>query len=343
MVSTMLSDQIDAKQWERIRALGERVLAGQPLERADAEWLFGLEDPADIQELMVWAGRVRDRCLGRRIHLCSIVNVKSGGCPENCKFCAQSAFYESGTTRHDLMEPGLIVRAAEEAAGHGVHAMGLVAAWRELREGPLLEEICGRFEEMARRVQIRPDASLGLIRSRGVADRLKASGVACYNHNLETSRRFFPQVCDTHAYDERLETIGHLRAAGIGICCGGILGLGESREDRCDLAWSLRDVDPDSVPINILNPIAGTPFEKVPPLSPWEILKTIACFRLILPRPQILVAGGRLVNLRDLQPLIFLAGASALMVGNYLTTVNQPVEQDLRLLKDLELGLMESP
>jgi biotin synthase len=313
------------------------------LERTDAEWLFGLEDPMEIQELMVWAGRLRERHHGRRIHLCSIVNIKSGGCPENCKFCAQSAFYEGEAARHDLIESTPISKAMDEAAAHGIHALGLVAAWRELREGPMLEDICALFEEMARAGKLRLDASLGMIRSRGVAARLQASGVACYNHNLETSRRFFPQVCTTHTFDDRLETIGHLRAVGIQICCGGILGLGETWEDRCDLAFSLKEVDPEYVPINILNPIAGTPFEKVAPLTPWEILKTIACFRLILPRVQILVAGGRVVNLRDLQPLIFLAGASALMVGNYLTTVNQPVEQDLRLLKDLGLGLIGGP
>ncbi|HZV32998.1 MAG TPA: biotin synthase BioB, partial [Verrucomicrobiae bacterium] len=159
----------------------------------------------------------------------------------------------------------------------------------------------------------------------------------CYGHNLETSRRFFPNQCTTHTYDDRLATIGFLKNAGIKICSGGIIGMGETRADRCDLAFALREIGANVVPINILNPIPGTPFEKAPPLPPMEILKTIACFRFILPRQEIMIAGGRTMNLRDMQSMVFAAGASALMVGNYLTTLNQPVEKDLQMLKDLGL------
>lgn len=176
-----------------------------------------------------------------------------------------------------------------------------------------------------------------MIRSQSVADRLKAAGLECYNHNLETSQRFFPQVCTTHRYEDRLTTIQHLKRAGIKICSGGILGMGETEDDRCDLAFALREIGVHIVPMNFLNPIAGTPFARQEPLAPLEILKAIACFRLVLPRQEITVAGGRTVNLRDLQSLIFVAGASALMVGNYLTTPNQPVEKDLQMLKDLGL------
>jgi biotin synthase len=201
----------------------------------------------------------------------------------------------------------------------------------------MLDEVCDRIRELAQSGKTRPDASLGIIKSQKVADRLRAAGLECYGHNLETSRRFFPQQCSTHSYDDRLETIGYLKRAGIRICSGGIIGMGETREDRCDLAFSLKEAGANVVPINILNPIPGTPFATVPPLAPLEILKTIACFRFILPRQEIMVAGGRTVNLRDLQSLVFLAGASALMVGNYLTTLNQPVEKDLQMLKDLGL------
>jgi biotin synthase len=176
-----------------------------------------------------------------------------------------------------------------------------------------------------------------MIKNQAVADRLKASGCECYNHNLESSRRYFPQVCTTHTYDERVQTIRHLKQAGIKICSGGILGMGETREDRCDLAFSLKELGAHVVPINILNPIPGTPFGQNQPLTPIEILKSIACFRFILPRQEIKIAGGRTVNLRELQSLVFMAGASALMVGNYLTTLNQPVEKDLQMLKDLGL------
>jgi biotin synthase len=218
-----------------------------------------------------------------------------------------------------------------------VTGLGLVAAWRGLEEGPLLDRLCARFSELKRSGKVRPDASLGIIESQSVADRLKDAGVECYNHNLESSERFYPQVCTSHTYGERLQTLRYLKQAGIQICSGGIIGMGETREDRCDLAFSLRNIGADFIPINILNPIPGTPFGRNQPLSPLEILKTIACFRFILPKQEIMIAGGRVANLRDAQSLVFMAGASALMVGNYLTTLNQPVEKDLQMLKDLGL------
>jgi biotin synthase len=201
----------------------------------------------------------------------------------------------------------------------------------------MLDEVCERIRDLAASGKARPDASLGIIESQCVADRLKEAGLECYGHNLESSKRFFPNHCTTHTYEDRIRTIGFLKKAGIRICSGGIIGLGETRDDRCELAFSLKEIGANVVPINILNPIKGTPFENVPPLPPLEILQTIACFRFILPRREIMVAGGRTVNLRDAQSLIFMAGASALMVGNYLTTLNQPVERDLQMLKDLGL------
>ena len=305
---------VDAKPNALIAALGERVLDGGQISRDEALQLFALEESADIHDLMAWANRLRERFHGRRIHLCSIVNVKAGGCPENCRFCAQSAAYETDAPRSSLMEEGPLREAIGEAHRHQVTGLGIVAAWRGLQEGPILDEVCARLTDIAQSGQVRADASLGIIKSQRVADRLRAAGCACYNHNLETSRRFFPQQCSSHTYDDRLETIGYLKKAGIRVCSGGIIGMGETREDRCELALALREIEPDLVPFNILNPIAGTPFAHVPPTSPFEILKTIACFRFVLPRPEIMIAGGRVVNLRDTQCLIFQAGASALMV-----------------------------
>jgi biotin synthase len=265
------------------------------------------------------------------------VNAKAGGCSENCSFCAQSSFYQTGSPRYGFIDAEPMQEAADEANRQGVTALGLVAAWKGLNEGAMLDEVCERISDLARGGKVRPDASLGIIKSQKVADRLKAAGLECYGHNLESSRRFFPLHCTTHTYEDRVETIGYLKKAGIKICSGGIIGMGETREDRCDLAFSLREVGSNVVPINILNPIEGTPFAKNDRLAPLEILKTIACFRFILPRQEIMIAGGRTVNLRDLQSMIFMAGASALMVGNYLTTLNQPVEKDLQMLKDLGL------
>ena len=321
------------REW--IGGLGRRVLEGGRLAREEVLALLELDRRGDILELMAWANRVREQQHGNRIRLCSIVNVKAGGCAEDCKFCAQSAFYQTAAPRYGFIEEQPVMQAADEAARNGVAALGIVAAWKGLEEGPLLDQVCRRLEALAAHGQVSPDASLGIIRNQRVADRLAGAGLRCYNHNLETSRRFFPQQCSTHSYDDRLQTIRHLKAAGIKVCSGGILGLGESRADRADLALALRELDVDVVPINILNPIEGTPYAGQTPLPPLEVLKTIAVFRLVLPRPEILVAGGRVVNLRDLQGLAFLAGASALMVGNYLTTVNRPVEEDLQMLRDL--------
>ncbi len=328
---------VDANLRPQIARLGEQILNGGQISRVEALLLFNLESSADIFDLLSWANRIREKFKGNKIHLCSIVNAKAGACSENCSFCAQSSFYQTGSPKYGFVDPEPVAEAADEASRNRVTAVGLVAAWKGLNEGPLLDEVCDRVRELKAGGKTRPDVSLGIIKSQRVADRLKEAGVECYGHNLESSRRFFPQTCTTHTFDDRLQTIGHLKKAGIKICSGGIIGMGETREDRCDLAFSLKEIGANVVPVNILNPIPGTPFEKNDPLPVLEILKTIACFRFILPRQEIMIAGGRTVNLRDAQSLIFLAGASALMVGNYLTTLNQPVEKDLQMLKDLGL------
>jgi biotin synthase len=333
----MTAQSLDVTNHTRISQLGQRILNGGQISRDEAQWLFNLENTSDIFDLMSWANRIRERFKGNKIHLCSIVNAKAGACSENCSFCAQSSFHQTGSPRYGFIDPEPVVEAAEEANKNAVTAVGLVAAWKGLKEGPMLDEVCDRISELAKSGKTRPDASLGIIKSQKVADRLKEAGLECYGHNLESSKRFFPQTCTTHTYEDRVETIGYLKKAGIKICSGGIIGMGETREDRCDLAFSLKEIGANVVPINILNPVKGTPFEKNEPLPPLEILKTIACFRFILPRQEIMIAGGRTVNLRDMQSMIFTAGASALMVGNYLTTLNQPVEKDLQMLKDLGL------
>jgi biotin synthase len=337
MLSTMTAHLVDASPRTRIAELGRRVLDGHPIARAEALWLFDLDATADIFDLLAWANRVREHFKGNKIHLCSIVNAKAGACSENCSFCAQSSHYQTGSPKYGFVDPEPVAEAAGEAHRNQVTAVGLVAAWKGLNEGPLLEEVCDRIAELKAGGQTRPDASLGIIKSQNVADRLKAAGLECYGHNLESSRRFFPNTCTTHTYEDRLETIGYLKKAGLKICSGGIIGMGETREDRCDLAFALREIGANVVPLNILNPVKGTPYENNPPLPVMEILKTIACFRFILPRREIMIAGGRTINLREAQSMIFMAGASALMVGNYLTTLNQPVEKDLQMLKDLGL------
>ena len=333
----MKASMVDVTNRDRIHALADRIMAGGSVDRDEALWMFHLESQADVTDLMSAANRLREHFKGNKIHLCSIVNAKAGGCSENCKFCSQSAAYTTESPRYGFIDPEPVSEASKEAEQNNVTAVGLVAAWKGLREGPVLDEVCDRIREMAADGKVRPDASLGLIDSQQVADRLKDAGLACYGHNLESSRRFFPEHCTTHTFEDRLQTIKYLKNAGIKICSGGIIGMGETREDRCDMAMQLREIGASVVPVNFLNPIEGTPYEKMKPLAPMEILKTIACFRFILPQQEIMVAGGRTVNLRDLQSMVFMAGASALMVGNYLTTLNQPAEQDLQMLKDLGL------
>ncbi|HEY3857147.1 MAG TPA: biotin synthase BioB [Verrucomicrobiae bacterium] len=333
----MIGQEVDAIVPAEIAGMTARVISGGEVTRDEALQLFALESTAEIFDLMAGANRVREHFKGNKIHLCSIVNAKAGACSENCSFCAQSSFYQTDSPRYGFIDPEPVVDASNEAGRNGVTALGLVAAWKGLNEGPMLDEVCDRIRELKDGGKTRPDASLGIIKSQRVADRLKEAGLECYGHNLETSKRFFPQQCSTHTYEDRLGTISYLKKAGIKICSGGIIGMGETREDRCDLAFSLKEVGANVVPINILNPIKGTPFANNPPLPPMEILKTIACFRFILPRQEIMIAGGRTVNLRDMQSMVFMAGASALMVGNYLTTLNQPVEKDLQMLRDLGL------
>ncbi len=328
---------VDVTNHERISDLTSLVLGGDNISREDAAWLFSLESSADIHDLMAGANRIREHFKGNKIHLCSIVNAKAGACSENCSFCAQSSFHQTGSPKYGFVDPEPVLEAADEANRNNVTAVGLVAAWKGLKEGPMLDEVCDRIRELSNSGKTRADASLGIIKSQAVANRLKEAGLECYGHNLESSKRFFPKHCSTHTYEDRVETIGYLKKAGLKICSGGIIGMGETREDRCDLAFSLKELGANVVPINILNPIKGTPFENNEPLPPMEILKTIACFRFILPKQEIMIAGGRTVNLRDMQSMVFTAGASALMVGNYLTTLNQSVEKDLQMLKDLGL------
>ena len=319
-----------------IRQMEEKAIAGECLTEAEGCRLIRARGP-DIIDLIGSANRVRMHYWDDRINLCSIVNAKSGHCAEDCRFCAQSAYYDTGIPTYPLMDGDGIIAAARAAQGHGAAAFGIVAAWRGLREGRELEAVLDRIRELSAAGHARTDASLGIIESPEIAFRLRAAGLKYYNHNLETARSFFPNICTTHTYDDRVRTIGYCKAAGIGICSGGIFGMGENEEQRIELAVALQELDVDVVPLNFLHPIAGTPFEKMPPLRPMEILKIIAVFRLMLPSKDIMTAGGREVHLRDLQSWMFHAGASHTLIGNYLTTNGRKPEDDLAMIADLDL------
>jgi len=310
-------------------------LAGEALGREEALWIA---TAADFEELLYWANLLRDRFCGNVVHLCSIINAKSGACSEDCKFCAQSARYHTSAPVHALASRAEMAVAADAAAGLGADSFGIVtsgeAACKDQKD---FDAICEAAGAVAESGKIDPCVSIGRLGAEDAA-RLKAAGVNRINHNLETSARFYPQVCTTHSHAERVATVQSARAAGLEVCCGGIFGLGETWEDRVDLALQLRELGVDAVPINFLNPIPGTPLGGRALLPAREALRIVALYRFLLPDREIKVCGGREVTLRDLQSWMFRAGASGTMLGSYLTTRGRSPEDDLQMLADLGLA-----
>lgn len=321
---------------EFIRAMEDKAISGGEVSFEEGCRLIDLEGP-DIVDLIASANRVRHLFKGDKITTCAIVNAKSGNCSENCAFCAQSAHFKTGIETYGFMDREAILKAAEKAASDGAEALGIVTAWKGLREGPVLDEVLDRIRVLAEMGTPRADASLGDIPTIEIARKLKEAGLQCYNHNLETARSYFDKVCTTHTYEDRVRTVRFCKEVGIQVCCGGIFGMGETPEQRVELAVALRELEVDVLPMNFLHPVPGTPLEHVKPMRPMEILRTIAVYRLMLPRADIMTAGGRELNLRDLQSWMFAAGASHTMLGNYLTTKGRDAQSDLQMIKDLDL------
>jgi len=314
--------------------IGERIISGGSLTRTEALSIGELKDLA-LQELFYAALRVTRHFHGKKVDLCSIINAKSGRCSEDCTFCAQSGRYRTGAAVYPLLSPVEILRRAKEMEALGARRFSLVTSGRGVSSGDFAKilEIC---RELVAKTSLKLCASLGIIDG-AKARQLKEAGVERYHHNIESSRGHFPNVCTTHTFEERVETIRAAREAGLEVCCGGIVGLGESWADGVDMAFTIKVLAASSVPLNVLTPVPGTPLYGCPPPAPLEVLKTVAMFRLSLPAAEIRLAGGREAGLRDLQPLALLAGANGLMVGNYLTTGGRSVMSDLRMLADLEL------
>jgi biotin synthase len=316
-----------------ISQLAKRVLDGYQINYSEALKLTRLED--SLEDLLYAAYRIRRHYHGTEVDFCSIINAKSGRCPEDCKFCAQSAHYCTSAKQFPLIETEIILKGAQAARDIGAYRYGIITSGRRLREDEL-EKICAALDEIARKTDILRCASLGEL-TPNILNRLKAAGLSRYHHNLETSARFFPSICSTHSYQDRLNTARLVKRAGLELCSGGIFGMGEDMQDRLELAFTLRELGADSIPLNFLAPIPGTPLQDYPPLPPKEILKIIALFRFVLPDKAIKVCGGRETNLRDLQSWIYYAGANGSMLGNYLTTLGRPADEDLRLVNDLGL------
>lgn len=288
----------------------------------------------ECMELFLLANYVRSK-LGNRVDLCSIINAKCGLCPEDCKFCAQSAHNDTEITPYPLMDEEEILNMAQMMEEEGAARFCIVTSGKEVN-GEDFENILSSLRRIRKETGLSVCISSGMLTDER-AFALKSAGATRIHHNLETSRNFFNKICTTHTYDEKIKTIYVAKNAGLEVCCGGIIGMGESVSDRLELAFTLRDIDVDSIPINILNPIKGTPIGIEKPIEPLEILKTIAVFRLILPGKNIRIAGGREKNLRDLQSLCLLAGANGLILGNYLTTAGRTPRDDIQMIIDLGL------
>lgn len=319
-----------------ISSLLEKAETDQPLSEREALSILRAKG-ANLSFILAGAHWLREKSFGDRVECCTIINAKSGLCAEDCAFCAQSAHHHTEAPIYGLKSREEIVAAARHAAAKGAKCYGIVTSGSSSSDQEEFDELLSAIREVRLTTNLAPAASLGLLdESRAVA--LADAGCVTYHHNLETARSFFPKICTTHDYQEDVATIEVAKGSGMRVCCGGIFGLGESPEQRVELALTLRDLDVDSVPLNFLNPIPGTPLADSSYLTPLDCVRIIALFRYLLPTKRITVCGGRQHNLRDLQSWMFMAGASGTMIGNYLTTSGRCLEDDQQMFQDLEMN-----
>jgi biotin synthase len=318
---------------KKLARIAENILDGSLIDRSEIEYLFSIDD--SLWDILYRANQIRQKFFGNEVKICSIVPGRLGGCSQDCKFCAQSARYSTAFKETKTLTDEQILDAAREAKQKGVPNFGIVYSGKTISEKELarLEKLIARI---GNEIGINVCGGFGIIDYEQAA-RLKKAGLSRYNHNLETSRNHFQNIVTTHDYDTRIETVKAAKKAGLGLCTGGIFGIGETDADRIDMALELRELGVDMVPMNFLHPIPGTPLADMPTMQPKQILRLIALYRFVLPTAGIKVAGGRVLNLRDMQSWIFYAGATSILSGNYLTTGGRAVEEDLRMIKDLGL------
>ena len=296
----------------------------------------------EIPYLAAAANEVRQKFCGDQIESCALSNIKSGNCSEDCKFCAQSAHYKTDAPVYPQISVEEIMAQARAAEAMGATEFCLVSSgWGATNEKEF-EVVVEAVRRIKTETKLFADCSLGFLTGQQMA-RLKEAGLYRNNHNLEASRDYFEKICTTHTYDERIDHVEMVRHYGIHPCSGGILGMGETPKDSIDLAFDLKKLRAHCVPLNILYPRPGTPLGQLEPLEPLEIIKYIALYRLILPNATIKIAGGREVNLRDLQAMAMQAGANGLIIGNYLTTMGRNPGQDVQMLKDLGFEISGRP
>ncbi len=317
-----------------IEALKTKSIADGGLSESEALKLYEL-GKKNLFNVLAAACEIREQHKGNRVSLCAIINAKSGRCPENCSFCAQSAHHATEAPVYPLVSSKEMIGAAKEALDEGAHMFGIVTSGTEIDDPAEWQAILEAVSGIAAS-GMKACASLGMLDTPH-ADALRNAGLYRYHHNLETSRSFFHRICSTHDYEEDIQSVAIAKKAGLSTCSGGIIGLGEQMEHRIELALTLKELDVDSVPLNILNPIQGTPLAGAAPLHPLEILLSIALFRFILPDKDIKLCGGKEKNLRQLLPLSLIAGCNSLMTGNYLTTTGRDTRLDIEMIRDLGL------
>lgn len=292
---------------------------------------------AEVPALVSLAHRVRLEGAGPEVEVESIISAKTGGCPEDCSFCSQSRHWPTPVRPEPFIEIGPLVEAAKRAQDQGATEFCIVLAVR----GPddrIMTQVLAAVDALHRQTEMHVAASLGIL-TREQAVALRDAGVRRYNHNLETARSHFDRIVTTHTWEERFQTCRLVLDLGMELCCGGIFGMGETKRQRVEFAFELKELGPREIPMNFLNPRPGTPLAEAPLVSPMDAIRTIALFRLMFPDIVLRYAGGREVTLRELQSLGMLAGINGIIIGNYLTTLGRSPEEDLTMLSDLEMPL----
>lgn len=315
--------------------LKNKVLNGYKVSKRDALSLYN----ENIDELCKEANEIREYFTGNKVDLCSIINGKSGRCSENCKYCAQSAHFKTGVNEYALLSYEKILSNAKENQSEGVNRFSIVTSGKGLY-GEEFDKVINYYKKLNNDCTISLCASHGIISKESLI-RLKGTGVIRYHHNIETSRRHYSEICTTHSYEDRINTINDAKEIGLEVCSGGIIGMGETVEDRIDMALELRNLEIVSIPINVLMPIPGTPLEKQECLTEEDILRTIAVFRFVNPNAQIRLAAGRncLTNYGE---KAFLSGANATITGNLLTTCGNKIMDDKELIRKIGLEVREN-
>src|SRR5919199_2979805 len=315
-----------------IRKCMTKVLGGGCITFEEAERLLATKD---VKELAECANSITRTFNNDTVDVEALVNAKSGRCPEDCSFCAQSSFYNTDISKYQLLPKEVLVEKAAQAKQAGAASFCIVCAYREPPEKDF-EDICEAVQAIKAELDIEVNVSLGFI-NRAKAAKLKGVGVQRYNHNLEAAESFFPKICSTHAFYDRVKTARIVKEAGLKLCSGGIIGMGESPRQRIELAFSLASLDPDEVPLNILIAREGTPLEDLMAVSPADAIRTIAVWRFILPKTIIKIAGGREVHLKDEDKFALKAGANGIITGGYLTTTGNAPDRDIRMIKEIGL------